>query len=68
MTEALRATGGVQRRAAELIGMPVRTFTFKLTQYGLRDGATPPPPSATPASRIARRRSRHAAGGTHSAA
>jgi len=36
MLEALRATGGVQRRAAELIGMPVRTFTFKLTQYGLR--------------------------------
>jgi DNA-binding NtrC family response regulator len=68
MTEALRATGGVQRRAAELIGMPVRTFTFKLTQYGLRDGAAPPPPSATPASRIARRRSRHATGGAHSAA
>jgi DNA-binding NtrC family response regulator len=36
MLEALRATGGVQRRAAELIGMPVRTFTCKLTQYGLR--------------------------------
>ncbi|HEX3475665.1 MAG TPA: sigma 54-interacting transcriptional regulator [Kofleriaceae bacterium] len=67
MTEALRATGGVQRRAAELIGMPVRTFTFKLTQYGLRDGATPPPPSANPASRIARRRSRHATGGSQSA-
>ena len=64
MTEALRATGGVQRRAAELIGMPVRTFTFKLTQYGLRDGATPPPPSATPTSRIARRRSRHSTGGS----
>jgi DNA-binding NtrC family response regulator len=70
MTEALRATGGVQRRAAELIGMPVRTFTFKLTQYGLRDGATPPPPSAAPSGRIARRRSRHNTGGsgTHSAA
>jgi DNA-binding NtrC family response regulator len=64
MTEALRATGGVQRRAAELIGMPVRTFTFKLTQYGLRDGATPPPPSATPSTRIARRRSRHSTGGS----
>jgi two-component system response regulator AtoC len=64
MTEALRATGGVQRRAAELIGMPVRTFTFKLTQYGLRDGATPPPPSANPSSRIARRRSRHSTGGS----
>jgi DNA-binding NtrC family response regulator len=57
MTEALRATGGVQRRAAELIGMPVRTFTFKLTQYGLRDGASPPAPSAG-AGRITRRRSR----------
>jgi hypothetical protein len=42
----------------------VRTFTFKLTQYGLRDGATPPPPSANPASRIARRRSRHSTGGS----
>ena len=39
MVEALRASGGVQRRAAELIGMPVRTFTSKLTQYGLRDHA-----------------------------
>jgi DNA-binding NtrC family response regulator len=36
MSEALRVTGGVQRRAAQLIGMPVRTFTCKLTQYGLR--------------------------------
>jgi DNA-binding NtrC family response regulator len=62
MTEALRATGGVQRRAAELIGMPVRTFTFKLTQYGLRDGAPPPPPSAAASGRIARRRSRHTGG------
>ena len=58
MTEALRATGGVQRRAAELIGMPVRTFTFKLTQYGLRDGATPVPPGASAPARVARRRSR----------
>ncbi|HMG52433.1 MAG TPA: sigma 54-interacting transcriptional regulator [Kofleriaceae bacterium] len=60
MTEALRATGGVQRRAAELIGMPVRTFTFKLTQYGLRDGAVPVPPIGS-AGRVARRRSRNAA-------
>ncbi len=36
MAEALRATGGVQRRAAALLGMPVRTFTCKLAQYGLR--------------------------------
>ena len=63
MTEALRVTGGVQRRAAELIGMPVRTFTFKLTQYGLRDGAVAPPASAVPSGRIARRRSRHNTGG-----
>lgn len=60
MTEALRATGGVQRRAAELIGMPVRTFTFKLTQYGLRDGSSPVPPISG-AGRIARRRSRNGA-------
>jgi len=64
MTEALRATGGVQRRAAELIGMPVRTFTFKLTQYGLRDGSTPAPTSGPGSGRVARRRSRHATGTT----
>jgi len=62
MTEALRATGGVQRRAAELIGMPVRTFTFKLTQYGLRDGSTPAPSTGPGSGRVARRRSRHASG------
>lgn len=36
MVEALHAAGGVQRRAAALLGMPVRTFTCKLAQYGLR--------------------------------
>jgi DNA-binding NtrC family response regulator len=36
MQEALEAAGGVQRRAAELIGMPLRTFVMKLKQYGLR--------------------------------
>ncbi|WP_437925264.1 sigma 54-interacting transcriptional regulator [Sorangium sp. So ce291] len=35
MQEALETTGGVQTRAAELIGMPTRTFVFKLKQYGL---------------------------------
>lgn len=36
--EALSATGGVQSRAAQLIGMPLRTFAFKLRQYKiLRD-------------------------------
>jgi DNA-binding NtrC family response regulator len=36
MNEALAAAGGVQTRAAELIGMPLRTFVWKLKQYGLR--------------------------------
>jgi DNA-binding NtrC family response regulator len=36
MQEALDAAGGVQRRAARLIGMPLRTFVMKLKQYGLR--------------------------------
>jgi DNA-binding NtrC family response regulator len=35
MVEALEATGGVQTRAAELLEMPIRTFSFKLKQYGL---------------------------------
>jgi two-component system response regulator AtoC len=59
MTEALRATGGVQRRAAELISMPVRTFTFKLTQYGLRS-SSPAGANEMASARIARRRSRQA--------
>jgi len=46
MIEALRATGGVQRRAARLIGMPVRTFTCKLTQYDLRDRSRDAAPEA----------------------
>jgi two-component system response regulator AtoC len=36
MTEALEASGGVQTRAAELIGMPLRTFQQKAKQYGLK--------------------------------
>jgi DNA-binding NtrC family response regulator len=35
MVETLEATGGVQNRAAELLAMPIRTFTFKLKQYGI---------------------------------
>ena len=35
MMEALVAAGGVQVRAAELISMPVRTFTTKLREYNL---------------------------------
>ncbi|WP_301340962.1 sigma 54-interacting transcriptional regulator [Corallococcus carmarthensis] len=33
MVEALEVTGGVQTRAAQLIGMPLRTFAFKLKQH-----------------------------------
>jgi DNA-binding NtrC family response regulator len=33
--EALEKSGGVQTRAAELLGMPIRTFTHKLRQYDL---------------------------------
>jgi two-component system response regulator AtoC len=35
MTEALEATSGFQKRAAELIGMPLRTFVLKLKQHGI---------------------------------
>lgn len=36
MREALEVTRGNQKRAAQLIGMPLRTFVSKLKQYGLR--------------------------------
>jgi len=36
MIEALRATGGVQNRAAERIGMPGRTFATKLKRYRIK--------------------------------
>jgi DNA-binding NtrC family response regulator len=35
MQQALDATNGVQRRAAELLQMPLRTFVWKLKRYGL---------------------------------
>jgi two-component system, NtrC family, response regulator AtoC len=35
MEEALQAAEGVQTRAAALIGMPIRTFSFKMKQLGL---------------------------------
>jgi DNA-binding NtrC family response regulator/pSer/pThr/pTyr-binding forkhead associated (FHA) protein len=35
MAEALEASGGVKTRAAELIGMPLRTFAAKMKQYGI---------------------------------
>jgi two-component system response regulator AtoC len=39
MAEALVAAGGVQKRAAKLIAMPLRTFRMKAKQHGLgRDG------------------------------
>ena len=38
MAEALTAAGGVRKVAAELITMPLRTFTMKLKQYGLSAG------------------------------
>jgi transcriptional regulator with GAF, ATPase, and Fis domain len=37
MVAALLAANGNQKRAAELIGMPLRTFVTKLKQYDLRD-------------------------------
>jgi DNA-binding NtrC family response regulator len=35
MVEALAAAGGVKTKAAQLIDMPIRTFTLKLKQYKL---------------------------------
>lgn len=35
MAEALEAAGGVKTRAAEMIAMPIRTFTLKFKQYKL---------------------------------
>jgi len=35
MAEALAASGGVKTKAAQLIDMPIRTFTLKLKQYKL---------------------------------
>ena len=37
MREALLASQGNQKKAAQLIGMPLRTFVAKLKQYGLRE-------------------------------
>ena len=35
MVEALEAAGGVKTKAAQLIAMPIRTFTLKAKQYSL---------------------------------
>ncbi|MFP2931424.1 sigma 54-interacting transcriptional regulator, partial [Pyxidicoccus sp. 3LG] len=40
MQEALDEAEGVQTRAAALIGMPIRTFSFKLKQLGLQPRST----------------------------
>jgi two-component system, NtrC family, response regulator AtoC len=42
MGQALAAASGVQTKAAELIGMPLRTFVTKMRQYGLPRGRPPP--------------------------
>jgi two-component system response regulator AtoC len=36
ITEALAASGGVKTHAAQLLGMPIRTFTWKLKQRGIQ--------------------------------
>jgi len=41
MREALEAAGGVQTRAAQLIGMPLRTFKFKARRYQLPRSRAP---------------------------
>jgi two-component system response regulator AtoC len=43
IAQALDRSGGNQRRAAALIGMPLRTFVSKMEQYGLRKGARSTP-------------------------
>ena len=48
MTQALEASGGVKARAAQLIGMPLRTFVTKSKRYGLgqpQSARRPRPPT-----------------------
>ena len=40
MIEALAAGGGVHVRAAELIGMPIHTFTAKLKHHKIHKDST----------------------------
>jgi two-component system, NtrC family, response regulator AtoC len=42
LREALSSAGGNQTKAAELLGMPLRTLVYKLRSYGLRPGAALP--------------------------
>ena len=44
MAQALEACGGVKARAAELIGMPLRTFVTKSKRYGLSQPRSAPGP------------------------
>ena len=39
ITEALKAAGGNQTKAAEQLGMPLRTLVYTLRSYGLRPSA-----------------------------
>ncbi len=41
LVEALEQTGGNQTRAAALLGIPRRTFVWKLRRYGLRGSRSP---------------------------
>src|SRR5438552_3833451 len=47
MAAALAATGGNQKRAAELIAMPRRTFVTKLKEYGLGRAAVEGEPESS---------------------
>jgi transcriptional regulator with GAF, ATPase, and Fis domain len=37
IVEALKSTGGVRVRAAQVLGMPLRTLVTKISRYGLSD-------------------------------
>src|SRR5207302_9274483 len=41
ISEALAETNGVRVRAAELIGIPLRTLVTKIREYGLSDAGNP---------------------------
>jgi DNA-binding NtrC family response regulator len=40
ITEALARAGGIQTRAAELLGISERALRYKLNKYGLYDGSS----------------------------
>lgn len=39
LLKALEKTGGVKKRAAELLGMTFRSFRYKLSKHGMADDA-----------------------------